>query len=107
MKSVLRLIGSAVAGIALAGAAMAQEPIRIALVHGISGHALEAFSKQSHTGFELGLEYATDGTNMVRGRPVELIVKDTQFKPDVAAPFWPRPTATTRFCWRSAPPRRA
>lgn len=84
MKSVLRLIGSAVAGIALAGAAMAQEPIRIALVHGISGHALEAFSKQSHTGFELGLEYATDGTNMVRGRPVELIVKDTQFKPDVA-----------------------
>ncbi len=42
------------------------------------------FSKQAQTGFELGLEYATDGTNDGHGRPIEIIYKDTQFKPDVA-----------------------
>lgn len=67
-----------------AGAALAEDPIKIALVHGTSGHSFEVFSKQAQTGFELGLEYATDGTNMVRGRPIEIIYKDTQFKPDVA-----------------------
>ncbi len=60
------------------------EPIKIALIHGMSGSPLEAFSKQTHTGFEMGLEYATDGTMSVNGRPIEIIYKDTQFKPDVA-----------------------
>lgn len=59
-------------------------PIRIALVHGLSGSTFEAFSRQTQTGFEMGLEYATGGTNEVRGRKIEIIVKDTQFKPDVA-----------------------
>tara|TARA_R110000868_G_scaffold69764_9_gene205498 strand:- start:99686 stop:100825 length:1140 start_codon:yes stop_codon:yes gene_type:complete len=64
---------------------MAQEdPIRIALIHGLSGSSFEAFSKQAQTGFELGLEYATGGTNTVKGHPIEIITKDTQFKPDVA-----------------------
>ncbi|WP_175581634.1 substrate-binding domain-containing protein [Pseudooceanicola sp. HF7] len=69
-----------------AGAAFAQDadPIRIALIHGLSGSSFEAFSKQSQTGFEMGLEYATDGTNVVNGHPIEIIVKDTQFKPDIA-----------------------
>ena len=31
----------------------------------------------------MGLEYATKGTNQILGRPVELIVKDTQLKPDL------------------------
>src|SRR5690606_19070099 len=71
---------------ALAGApALAQEdPVKIALLHGLSGSPLEAYSKQTQTGFELGLEYATDGTMEVKGRKIELIRKDTQFKPDVA-----------------------
>ena len=69
----------------LAGAAFAQEdPIKIALIHGMSGSSFEVFSKQSHTGFEMGLEYATGGTMAVKGHPIELIYKDTQFKPDVA-----------------------
>ncbi len=84
MKSVFKLIGTAVVGLALSGAAYAADPIKIALVHGISGSTFEVFSKQTHTGFEMGLEYATNGTMMIKGRPIEIIKKDTQFKPDVA-----------------------
>jgi len=84
MKSMIRLISSAVLGVVLASAAQAQDPVKIALVHGISGHSFEVFSKQSQTGFALGIEYATGGTNMVKGHPIEIIHKDTQFKPDVA-----------------------
>ncbi|MBE0691752.1 MAG: substrate-binding domain-containing protein [Aquamicrobium sp.] len=65
--------------------ALAQDgPVRIALLHGLSGSPLEAYSKQTHAGFELGLEYATNGTLEVKGRKIEVIKKDTQFKPDVA-----------------------
>ena len=42
------------------------------------------FSKQTHTGFQLGMEYATKGSMMVRDRKIEIINKDTQFKPDIA-----------------------
>ena len=64
--------------------AWAADPIKIALVHGLSGSNFEVYSKQAQVGFELGIEYATNGTNMVRGRPIEIIKKDTKFKPDVA-----------------------
>ncbi|MDQ2093805.1 substrate-binding domain-containing protein [Rhodalgimonas zhirmunskyi] len=84
MKSFVKLLAGAAAGVALATAAWAQDPIKIALVHGMSGSAFEAFSKQSQTGFELGIEYATGGTGMVKGHKIEIIHKDTQFKPDVA-----------------------
>ncbi|WP_127520162.1 substrate-binding domain-containing protein [Mesorhizobium sp. Z1-4] len=59
-------------------------PAKIALVHGLSGSAFEVFSKQTTTGFNLGLEYATNGTMEIKGRKIEVIEKDTQFKPDVA-----------------------
>lgn len=72
------------AGLAAPAVAQDADPIKIALIHGMSGSPLEAFSKQTHTGFEMGLEYATDGTMEVNGRPLEIIYKDTQFKPDVA-----------------------
>ncbi|MWD30134.1 ABC transporter substrate-binding protein [Aquicoccus sp. SCR17] len=71
-------------GLAVPAAAQDDDPIKIALVHGLSGSALEAFSKQTQTGFEMGIEYATDGSMEVNGRKIELIIKDTQFKPDVA-----------------------
>lgn len=70
--------------IGLPMAAHAEDPIKIALVHGTSGSSFEVFSKQTHTGFEMGIEYATGGTMEVKGRKIELIYKDTQFKPDVA-----------------------
>ena len=84
MNSFTRLLGLAALGLSMAGAAFAQDPVKIALVHGISGHSFEAFSKQTQTGFELGIEYATGGTGMVKGSKIEIIHKDTQFKPDVA-----------------------
>lgn len=78
-------IASAMALAAPAAISVAQEdPVKIALVHGLSGSTFEAFSKQTQTGFELGIEYATKGTGMVKGRKIEIIKKDTQFKPDVA-----------------------
>ncbi|WP_375174696.1 substrate-binding domain-containing protein [Pseudooceanicola sp.] len=84
MKSLFRAIGTAAVGLALATTAMAEDPIKIALVHGMSGSSFEVFSKQTHTGFEMGLEYATGGTMEIKGRKIEIIKKDTQFKPDVA-----------------------
>jgi branched-chain amino acid transport system substrate-binding protein len=76
----------ALAGTMLASLpAVAQDgPVKIALIHGLSGSPLETYSKQTHTGFEMGLEYATDGTMEVNGRKIEIIRKDTQFKPDIA-----------------------
>lgn len=65
-----------------AGPLAAADPIKIARVVGITG-PYEAYTKQSLNGFEMGLEYATKGTNQILGRPVELIVKDTQLKPDI------------------------
>ncbi|WP_456388474.1 substrate-binding domain-containing protein [Profundibacter sp.] len=80
-----RIFTLACAGlVALATSATAQEPVKIALVHGLSGSSFEVFSRQTQTGFMMGLEYATGGTMAVNGQPIEVIVKDTQFKPDVA-----------------------
>ncbi|MWB76890.1 ABC transporter substrate-binding protein [Pseudooceanicola sp. 216_PA32_1] len=84
MNIIKRLVAPVVIGLAVATGAQAQDPIKIALIHGLSGSSFEAFSKQAQTGFEMGIEYATDGTNEINGRPIELIIKDTQFKPDVA-----------------------
>jgi branched-chain amino acid transport system substrate-binding protein len=79
-KSKRFLIGLLMFGL-LAEAANAAEPIKIAQVVGVTG-ALEAYTKQSIAGFKMGLEYATKGTNQVLGRPIEVIIKDTQLQPD-------------------------
>lgn len=84
MNAFTRLAAVLAGAFTLASPAVAQDPIKIAVVQGMSGSSLEAFSRQSLTGFEMGIEYATGGTNEIDGRPIEIIVKDTQFKPDVA-----------------------
>jgi len=56
--------------------------IRIAHVYSKSG-PLEAYGKQTHTGFLMGLDYATGGTLMVAGKKIVVIEKDDQGKPDV------------------------
>jgi branched-chain amino acid transport system substrate-binding protein len=66
----------------LSGGALAADPIKIAQVVGVTGF-LEAYAKQSMTGFEMGLEYATKGTMKVLDRPIVVITKDTQAKPEV------------------------
>jgi len=66
------------------GAAFAQNKgeVKIALIASKSG-PLEAYAKQTIVGFNLGLEYATDGTMMVGGKKLVVIEKDDQGKPDV------------------------
>src|SRR5690606_3215955 len=66
----------------LAGAQ--EDPVKIALGHGLSGSPLATYSQQTTNGFRLGLEYATKGTMEIKGHKIEVIEKDTQFKPDVA-----------------------
>jgi branched-chain amino acid transport system substrate-binding protein len=57
-------------------------PVKIALIQDKTG-PLEAYAKQMVTGFRMGLEYATKGSNTVAGRKIEIIEKDSQFKPDL------------------------
>ncbi len=84
MKRLMTALAAA-AALLTAQAATAQDgPAKIALIHGLSGSPLEAYSKQTHTGFEMGLEYATKGTMEIKGRKIELVKKDSQFKPDIA-----------------------
>ncbi len=64
-----------------AGSAWAQD-IKIAHIYGKTG-PLEAYAKQSSTGFMMGLEYATGGKMELLGRKLVVIDKDTQNKPDV------------------------
>ena len=62
--------------------ALAQQPVKIALIEDKTG-PLEAYAKQLVTGFKLGIEYATHGSNTVAGRKIEIIEKDSQTKPDL------------------------
>lgn len=59
------------------------KPIKIGVLASLTG-ALEAYGKQTKNGFELGLEYATDGKNEVAGRKIEVFFEDTETKPEVA-----------------------
>jgi branched-chain amino acid transport system substrate-binding protein len=65
----------------LASTAAAQE-LKIALIAGKTG-ALEAYAKETETGFMMGLEYLTAGKMEINGRKIKVIVKDDQSKPDI------------------------
>ncbi|MEZ0309518.1 MAG: ABC transporter substrate-binding protein, partial [Ramlibacter sp.] len=62
--------------------AQANKDIKIAHIYSRTG-PLEAYGKQTQTGLQMGLEYATGGTMMVNGRKIVLIEKDDQGKPDL------------------------
>ncbi|MDN3922493.1 substrate-binding domain-containing protein [Pelomonas sp. PFR6] len=67
----------------LAGPALAAGgEVRIAHVYSKTG-PLEAYGKQTQTGFMMGLDYATGGTMTVAGKKLVVIEKDDQGKPDV------------------------
>ncbi len=74
-------LAAALALAAFCAGAQAQD-IRIAHAYDKTG-PLEAYAKQSHIGFMMGLEYATGGKMEVLGRKIVVIEKDTQTKPDV------------------------
>jgi branched-chain amino acid transport system substrate-binding protein len=65
----------------LQAAAQGKE-IRIAHVYSKTG-PLEAYGKQTQTGFMMGLDYATGGTMTVAGKKIVVLEKDDQGKPDV------------------------
>jgi branched-chain amino acid transport system substrate-binding protein len=57
----------------------AAEPIKIGIIQGLSG-AYEIYGKAEVTGFKMGLEYFTKGSNKINGRDVKLYVEDSQIK---------------------------
>ena len=71
-----------VAGTPLAAFAQGKGDLKVALLSGKTG-GLEAYAKQTITGFNMGLEYATGGTMAVAGRKIVVIEKDDQGKPDL------------------------
>lgn len=77
-RLVLAALALAAPGLALA----AGNEIRIAHVYSKTG-PLEAYGKQTQTGFMMGLDYATGGMMTVAGKKIVVIEKDDQGKPDV------------------------
>lgn len=74
---------AALAACAAAAPAWAQSSeIRIAHIYSKTG-PLEAYGKQTQTGFMMGLDYATGGTMAVAGKKLVVIEKDDQGKPDL------------------------
>ena len=73
---------AAVAALAPLPAWSEGKEIRIAHIHSLTG-PLEAYGKQTTTGFNMGLNYATGGTMMVAGKKLVVIEKDDQGKPDL------------------------
>ncbi|MES2036764.1 MAG: substrate-binding domain-containing protein [Pseudomonadota bacterium] len=71
----------AMAGAFSSASSMAQD-LKIALIAGKTG-ALEAYAKETETGFMMGLEYLTSGKMEINGRKIKVIVKDDQSKPDL------------------------
>ncbi|ODT75656.1 MAG: hypothetical protein ABS76_33545 [Pelagibacterium sp. SCN 64-44] len=63
--------------------AQTNDPIKLALAIDLTG-AFEEAARQTHIGIMLGLEYATGGTMEVAGHPIEVSVKDTALKADLA-----------------------
>ncbi|MDR7271033.1 branched-chain amino acid transport system substrate-binding protein [Pelomonas saccharophila] len=76
-------IAAATLAVALPGLTLAAgNEIRIAHVYSKTG-PLEAYGKQTQTGFMMGLDYATGGSMTVAGKKLVVIEKDDQGKPDV------------------------
>ncbi len=71
---------------AASAAAASGKPLKIGLITDQS-KALQLYGQQEINGFKLGLQYATEGTNTVAGRPIELIVKDDEGNADKARPL--------------------
>ena len=82
MHRLLPLVAALVLGLVVPASAQQGKPVRVALIADKTG-PLEAYAKQTVTGFMMGLEYATKGTMTVAGRKIEVVEKDSQTKPDV------------------------
>ncbi len=81
-KPLLGSLAVATSALGALAALPAHAQIKIAHVYDKTG-ALEAYAKQTHTGFMMGLDYATGGTMTVAGKKLQVIERDSQGKPDV------------------------
>lgn len=75
-------LAACAASLAMAVGSASAQDIKIAHVYSKTG-PLEAYGKQTATGFMMGLDYATQGTMMVGGKKLVVIEKDDQGKPDL------------------------
>lgn len=78
----VRLALLAACALAASTRAMAAPDLKVALIAGKTGQ-LEAYARETETGFMLGLEYLTGGRMEIDGRKLKVIVKDDQGKPDL------------------------
>ena len=83
MRPSIVFAGAAFGAAALVASAASAADLKIALIAGKTG-ALEAYAKQTETGFMMGLEYLTKGTMAWKDRKISVIVKDDQLKADLA-----------------------
>lgn len=60
-----------------------EETIKIGVLASLTG-VLESYGKQTQQGFEIGLDYATNGKREVADKKIEVIYEDTETKPEVA-----------------------
>jgi len=81
-RRLLLLLTGLMLTLVLPAAAQQGKPVKVALITDKTG-PLEAYAKQTVTGFTMGLEYATKGTMTVAGRKIQVVEKDSQNKPDV------------------------
>ena len=77
-----KIIAAAILAAFAAAPAVAAPDLKVALIAGKTG-ALEAYAKETETGFMMGLEYLTGGKMEINGRKLKVIVKDDQSKPDL------------------------
>ncbi|MFC0252578.1 substrate-binding domain-containing protein [Massilia consociata] len=75
-------IVAAFAATAAPGVLAQGKDIKIALIAGKTG-PLEAYAKETETGFMMGLQYLTNGTMQINGRKIQVIVKDDQSNPSL------------------------
>jgi len=71
------------AGGIMVAPASAADPIKVGIIQGLSG-PYEIYGKAEVTGFKMGLEYFTKGSNQILGRDVKLTIEDTQLKAERA-----------------------
>lgn len=62
--------------------AASDDPIKIGVVTSVSG-VLQEWGTQEIRGLQLGIDYATKGTNKVLGRDIKLIIEDDASKPQI------------------------
>ena len=74
----------AVSAAGSSGAAATGEPIKVGIVTSLSG-PLQSYGQMYLDAFEVGLDYATDGTGQVNGRPIEVTTSDDGGDPAKAA----------------------